>query len=272
MPDTNLTDAPRGAVVSPSSVSDLPNVAPCSTLSRRAPLKWIRLGARDIRQALFPSLSYGLLLTLCGYFVVYVAFTFGNVFSVMALASGFILLGPMVAMTFYEISRQLQEGAKPGLLHSLRCSLAHVGEQMVFALILLVIFLIWARAVSMIHVFLPINSQASHAEFALFLGIGTGVGSLFAVLVFCISAFSLPMIVAKKTDSITAVVTSINAVLRNKGAMGLWALLIVIAVGFGLLTGFLGFVVTLPLIGHATWHAYQETINASAWPEHTCAF
>jgi len=54
--------------------------------------------------------------------------------------------------------------------------------------------------------------------------------------------------------------------------MGLWALLIVIAVGFGLLTGFLGFVVTLPLIGHATWHAYQETINASAWPEHTCAF
>ena len=183
MPDTNLTDAPRGAVVSPSSVSDLPNVAPCSTLSRRAPLKWIRLGARDIRQALFPSLSYGLLLTLCGYFVVYVAFTFGNVFSVMALASGFILLGPMVAMTFYEISRQLQEGAKPGLLHSLRCSLAHVGEQMVFALILLVIFLIWARAASMIHVFLPINSQASHAEFALFLGIGTGVGSLFAVLV-----------------------------------------------------------------------------------------
>lgn len=248
------------------SSDDLPFLAPCKKLSPTAPIKWITLGWRDICRAPLPSLSYGLVLVLCSYLITYIALSFGNVFSVIALASGFIFLGPLIAMGFYEISRQLQLGRKPRLIQSLQVSSSHVGDQLIFALILLVIFLIWARAASMLHIFFPVNAQASFSAFFLFLVIGSLVGSLFALLVFCISAFSLPMIAAKNTDSITAVVTSFNAVLRNKLAMCVWALLIVTAVGFGLLTGFIGFAISLPLIGHATWHAYQATINADAWP------
>jgi uncharacterized membrane protein len=91
---------------------------------------------------------------------------------------------------------------------------------------------------------------------------------MFAAFVFCISAFSLPMIADRDTDTVTAVVTSFNAVLRNKTAMVVWALLIVAAVAAGFVSAFIGLVITIPLIGHATWHAYQETIDSSAWPRH----
>jgi uncharacterized membrane protein len=92
------------------------------------------------------------------------------------------------------------------------------------------------------------------------------VGSVFAAIVFSASAFSLPMILDRKVDAITASVTSINAVLRNKKPMILWGSLIALSVVLGFATAFIGFIVLLPLIGHATWHAYQETIDATAWP------
>jgi uncharacterized membrane protein len=70
----------------------------------------------------------------------------------------------------------------------------------------------------------------------------------------------------RRADAITAVVTSINATLRNKLAMLIWGALIVIAVLMGFATMFVGFIVLIPLIGHATWHAYRQTIDASRWP------
>ena len=76
------------------------------------------------------------------------------------------------------------------------------------------------------------------------------------------------MIIDRETDMVTAVVTSFNAVLRNKMTMFVWALLIVSAVALGVITAFIGLGITLPLIGHATWHAYQETIDSSDWPRH----
>jgi uncharacterized membrane protein len=101
--------------------------------------------------------------------------------------------------------------------------------------------------------------------------------------VFASAAFSLPMMVDRRVDTVTAVVTSINAVLRNKPAMAVWAACIVLAVapGFALLligrdrgAGFawamVALGITLPLIGHATWHGYRETIDAAAWPRQEC--
>jgi uncharacterized membrane protein len=198
----------------------------------------------------------------------FLAITFGNLVVLLALLSGFIFLGPMLAMTFYDISSQIQKGRKPTLGHSIRESWHHIGNEMMFAVILLIIFLVWARAASLIHVFFPMHANPDLAELATFLGVGTIVGSLFAAFVFCISAFSLPMIMDRKTDMISAVVTSFNAVLRNKVPMFVWALLIVSAVALGVITAFIGLAITLPLIGHATWHAYQETIDSSDWPRH----
>jgi len=246
----------------------LPFAAPCKHLKADAPLRWIKLGWQDLRRAPAQSLGYGALLVALSYLLAFIAVTFGNYVVLLALLSGFIFVGPLLAMAFYDISLQLQNGRKPTLGHSLRNSWRHIGNQMVFALILIIVFLVWARAASMIHVFFPALASPKLAELAIFLTVGTIVGSLFATLVFCISAFSLPMIMDRDTDMVTAVVTSINAVLRNKVTMAVWALMIIAAVAAGIVTAFIGLAVTLPLIGHATWHAYQETIDSSAWPRH----
>jgi len=119
----------------------------------------------------------------------------------------------------------------------------------------------------MVHVFFPAQGGSDWRELALFLGIGSAVGSIFALLTFVFSAFSLPMICDRETDAVTAIVTSVNAVLRNKPAMAVWALLIVVLTGIGFATALLGLAITIPVLGHATWHAYRDTIDASAWPE-----
>jgi uncharacterized membrane protein len=247
----------------------LPFAAPCKELETSAPIRWIKLGWRDLWQAPKQSLSYGAILVMCSYLITFLAMTFGNLVVLLALLSGFIFLGPMLAMAFYDISLQLQNGQTPTLGHSLRASWRQIGNQMVFAVILLIIFLVWARAASMIHVFFPALASPNLAELATFLTVGTIVGSMFAAFVFCVSAFSLPMMMDRDVDTITAVVTSVNAVLRNKAAMVVWALLIVAAVATGIVTALIGLGITLPLIGHATWHAYKETIDSSAWPKHS---
>ena len=72
----------------------------------------------------------------------------------------------------------------------------------------------------------------------------------------------------RKVDTVTAVITSVNAVLRNKGAMLLWVLIILASVAVSFATALLGLAVLMPVIGYATWHGYRDTIEAEAWPEH----
>ena len=135
-----------------------------------------------------------------------------------------------------------------------------------YSLILMVICLVWVRAGSGLQIFYPESGDPGFVELLTFFSIGSAVGSLFALIAFAVSAFSLPMLLDRRTDSVTAVVTSVNAVLRNKPAIVVWVACIVAAVAIGFATALVGLVVTMPLIGHATWHAYRETIDASAWP------
>jgi uncharacterized membrane protein len=94
-----------------------------------------------------------------------------------------------------------------------------------------------------------------------FLIVGTGAGAVLAALVFAISAVSIPMLLDRDVDVLTAVVTSLTAVRRSPGAMAVWAGLIVLFIGAGLVTAYLGLIVTLPLIGHAAWHAYKDLVG-----------
>jgi uncharacterized membrane protein len=247
---------------------EMPFVAPCKQLGVDAPMRWLKLGWRDMKQAPRLSLGYGLVTLLLGYLISGLAYRFGNLYTVLGLMSGFILIGPFVAIGLYSISCQLQEGRKPVLGYCLREGGKHVSNIILYGFILMVVFLIWARAASMLHVFYPVDIDASWNSFILYLGIGSLVGLLFATIIFCASAFSLPMIMDRKVDMITAVVTSINAVLRNKKVMFIWGLIIAISILLSFATAFLGFVILLPMIGHAAWHAYQETIDGQQWPRH----
>ena len=243
-----------------------PFVAPCRRVPATAPLRWVAAGWRDLRRAWPASLAYGLFLVATSWAMILLAFRMGSYVLVLSLLSGFVFLGPVLALGLYSLSRQIGRGERPSLARSLAAGRRHLGNEMVFALVLLIVFLVWARAASMIHVFFPVEADPGPRELLVFLGVGSAVGSIFAAITFAASAFSLPMMIDREVDTVTAVVTSINAVLRNKGPMGVWVALIVGLTGLGFLTAFLGLAVALPLLGHATWHAYTETIDASAWP------
>lgn len=243
-----------------------PIVAPCRRISATAPFDWIRAGWSDIRRAPRQSLSYGLAITAMSYLVSFMALELGNWVILLALLSGFIFIGPVMAIGMYAISAQLQRGQEPSLARCFREEKKCVGNAMVFALLLMVIFLIWARAASMLHIFFPMEADPDWRQTLTFYGIGSAVGSMFAVITFSLAAFSLPMMMDRKVDAITAVITSINAVLRNKPAMAVWITLIVLATALGFATAFLGLAITIPLIGHATWHGYRATIDAGDFP------
>jgi uncharacterized membrane protein len=246
----------------------LPFVAPCRTLDMDAPKRWVRLGISDLRRAPRQGLLYGFLALLLCYAGGYIGFSIGDALVLLAMLSGLTLIGPVLAIGLYSISRQLHKGLVPVLGYCLRDSSRDLANLGLFAGILFVLFLIWIHVGSLLHIFFPVGGLANNTiDMLLFFGIGSAVGAVFAVVTFCVSAFSLPMIMDRKTDLVTAVVTSINAVLRNRKVMIFWAAIILSGVIFSVITGLLGLVVVFPMIGHATWHAYRETVDASDWPE-----
>jgi uncharacterized membrane protein len=197
----------------------------------------------------------------------YASWQFGTLALYLGMATGFMLIGPVLAIGLYSISCQIEKGHTPVLGRCIKEGGSHLRDMLLYSLILMVVFMLWARSATALHIFFPETSNYSVMDLALFLGIGSAIGAIFSAIVFTTSAFALPMIMDRKTDGITAVITSINAVLQNKKTMLLWGLMIVSFVIVGFLTFFIGFIVFLPLIGHATWHAYRDTVDASQWPE-----
>lgn len=247
----------------------LPLAAPCRSLHWKAPLHWLRLGWRDLCEAPVISLSYGLIMVVLSYAISAAAWYLGNLGLYLGLISGFVFLGPLLALTLYSVSARRETGARVTLRATARDAGRTLSDAMVFAVVLLVIFLIWARAATLIHVFFPVEANTGIRDWLVFLGIGSAVGAVFCAVIFMASAFSLPMILDRETDTITAIISSVNATLRNKAAMLVWAGCIGACVLAGLVTGYLGFAVLLPLIGHATWHGYRETLDTTAWPRKT---
>lgn len=233
---------------------------PGNTLDRGAPMRWLRAGWADLRRAPRQSLTYGFGLVLFGYLLLWLTWDEGNVVLLFTLVTGFVLMGPVLAFGIYSISRQLELGLQPRLGYCIEASRNHLRNELLFALVILVILLIWARAAAMVHVFFPVSEDLGVIGWIQFLLVGSAVGSIFAGLVFTASAFSLPMMLDRGTDAITGALTSTNAVLKNKGVMLIWGAIIVGLVAVGFLTALIGLAVVLPLIGHATWHAYREAV------------
>ena len=242
-----------------------PLVAPCRQLSPWVAFHWLKKGWLDFQQVPKISLSYGLVMMLISILITYVAYKAHSIVLAIALTAGFFFLGPIIAIGLYSLSRQISNGVPPQFLRCLKEGKKNMGNEMVLSFMFLIVFLIWARAASMLHIFFPSYSIMKAEDWFLFIGVGSLVGALFAAIIFCVGAFSIPMLMDRKVDTVTAVVTSINAVLKNKSAMLVWGLLIVVLIVLGILTFYIGFVFLLPIVGHATWHAYKDTIDADAW-------
>ena len=117
----------------------------------------------------------------------------------------------------------------------------------------------------MVQVFFPYGKDPEWAHITTFLLLGSAVGSVFASISFAASVFSLPMLANRDVDVITAVISSINAVLRNKPAMLIWAFLISVLTLIGFLTAGLGLIVIIPWLAYATWHGYRDALDVTEW-------
>ena len=231
------------------------------------PLRWLRAGARDLLAAPGVGLFYGL--SFWG-----MALLLGWVFRtkpeyVMSLASGCLLVGPFMAMGLYDISRRREAGLAPALAASLTCWERHLGRMGMLVLVLIVLELLWGRASLVVFaVFfntgMPSTTGVLQAVFNPqnweFVAVYTLVGGIFAALVFCTTVVSIPMILDRDTDALTAGITSMRVVFDNTGVMVLWGLLLTLLVmGALLLPWGVALVVVGPLLGHASWHAYRAS-------------
>ena len=203
---------------------ELPFVAPCRKVSIWAPFRWMRLGFADLMKAPQQSMAYGLVVAILIGIVSLVAWFRGSQWIMFAMIGGFVFLAPLTCIGLYAISAQLERGQQPLMARSARAAWKrHFGNEMIFALALMIIFLVWARAAVMVGIFFPQEGDVTLRSLLPYLGFGSMIGAIFAGATFSASAFSLPMIMHRDVDAITAAITSINAVLRNKAVMAVWA-------------------------------------------------
>lgn len=254
------TSKPQG-----QPVREMPFVVPCRQLDAGAPLRWLRAGWQDVRREPRLTLVFGLATMVVSLVVSWLAWSLGRFALLAVLLSGFVFVAPLLGVAMYAVSRALADGEQPTLGGSLRLARRVLGQAGVFALIQLVLMLLWSRAGMMLTVFVPLNAGDTLA-LAEYLAIGSLVGSVFAALTFAVAALSLPLIADRGVDMVTACISSVNAVLRNKPVMALWALLIVALTALGFATAFLGLVVAMPWLAYASFHACRDTLDASAWP------
>lgn len=242
-----------------------PFVVPCKALGFDAPWRWLAAGWRDLRAAPGLSLLFGAVIAVVSMLVSWLAWQLGRFALLATLLSGFVFIAPLLAVGLYCVSRELGAGRRPSLAASFVLARRVVGQAGVFALAQLVILLVWSRAGMMINAFVPVETGDSSALIE-YLVIGAAIGSLFAAFTFATAVFSLPMIADRDVDMITACVSSVHAVLRNKAVMLLWAASIASLTALGFASAFLGLSVVMPWLAYAAWHAYRETLDASAWP------
>ena len=243
-------------------------------LDMSSPGRWLKAGWNDLKTTPVASLSYGTLFAAIGMLLVYAYSSSSHI--VFAITTGFLLLGPFLAVGLYAISRNSQDLAKcetkMSFFKGIKAGCGNPDCIAMYALMLGIITVAWVR-LSAILAALFFNSalltshdmsvmELLYSENSIgFLTLYIAIGGILAFFVFSISAISIPMIMDKEMDCITTSMTSFKAVMKNKIPMLYWALMIVLFTGIGMVTLGIGLIVTMPLIGHATWHAYRDIIQ-----------
>jgi uncharacterized membrane protein len=241
-------------------------------LNRRLPLleglRWLSLGWRDLWIGPGASLAYGLGVFLLSVVLVWMLVRFGWDYILFPALAGFMIVAPFLAIGLYEKSRSIEAGQdiRLGAMLLVR---PRAGAQVFFAgLLLCTLMLLWMRAAVLLYaLFFGVTPFPGfdHIVGMLFgtlygwtmLVVGTVIGGLFAAFAFAVSVFSVPMLLDRRVDALTAMGTSVKLVWNNIAPMIAWGAMVLLLFAACVATGLLAMIVIFPLLGHATWHAYR---------------
>ena len=232
------------------------------------PLQWLKRGWHDLLSCPVASLFYGLCFAAGGALMVLALG--GAPEYIAAVTTGFLIGGPFFAIGLYEISRRRERGQPCSLGPTLTAWKGNAGNLGLFTAILLVLFLVWARASMVVFALFYSGEMPTLSGFLRhvvstdhlgFLAAYFAIGGLFALIAFAISLISIPLMLDRGHDAITAAIASVRALFANPAAMFVWAGLIALLGALGLLTFLAGMLVIGPLLGHATWHAYRDLVE-----------
>lgn len=253
------------------ALGTLPQPRP-RTITLERPWAWLAVGWEDMRQAPTVSLTYGALFAAISLALTAGLFLLELSYLLLPLGAGFMLIGPMLAVGLYETSRRISAGEPVSLRDALMVSTRSPGQLAFLGVLLMLILLAWMRLATLLFAvffgtldFSPLPETLNLLFFTWeglgLLIVGSVVGAALAAIVFAISVVSVALLMEHDVDAITAIGLSLRAVRQNFAVLALWAWLIVILIVAGLVPAYLGLIVTFPLVGHASWHAYRDLVE-----------
>lgn len=257
-----------GAAAEPSPYGDR-----VRRVSSDEPFRWLQAGWRDLLAAPAVSLGYGLVFVAAGLALTVGLWRTPYFYMLAPLMSGFMLVGPVLTTGFQTISRDLERGRRPSYASTWSAFKANAGPLFYAALAFMLLFLAWLRISELLFALtFPagasldpqglLNATFFTVDGLEFLVLFVAFGIVVAVIAFAGGAFALPMLIDRDVGAAEAIATSFTAVAMNPRPMAVWAVILVVLVTFGMAVFFIGLIVTLPIAGHAAWHAYKATIRA----------
>jgi uncharacterized membrane protein len=236
-------------------------------LAPEAAFGWLADGWRDLKADPGTSLAFGFIVFLASAVIVVGLFAFGWGHLLFPALAGFMVVGPILAVGLYEKSRRMAAGQRASLKDMLFAKPASGGQILFTGVLLCLLMMLWIRAAVIIYALFfgllpfPGLDHIARSLFATPTGwsmllIGTLIGGLFAAFAFAISALSIPMLLDRRVDALTAMGTSVALVWSNLPAMLVWGAIVLALFLASLATGLIGLILVFPLLGHGTWHAY----------------